>query len=179
MFCVNVIVYNVLLSALRENSTKQVTKFGLPVKPKNACSVFIVYRKRNIYASCHAGGRWSKHSVMWSQTSLRLICSHFNDGISFPTDHSSFSRTVWKFKSIAWLPHCVGSIDGNHISWLNWFMEQQYRYKYYKVFTSLVLFAVCTVDWKVPYAQAGKPEVLGDSTFPDQSSFLRNIQGGK
>lgn len=72
MFRVNVNMYNVLLSELREDLIKHVTKnFRFPIKPERTLATFLnVYMKRTIYPSRYADGSWSKHSVTRIKTSF-------------------------------------------------------------------------------------------------------------
>lgn len=117
MFRVNVSVYNVLLSALRENLKKQVTKFRLPIEPERTLAAFLMYTENATCTQVATQMGVGPRTVLYAVKQVsRLISSHFTDEISFPTDLSSVSKEMRKFESIAGLPHFVGAIDGTHIS---------------------------------------------------------------
>lgn len=179
MIRVNINAYNVLLSALREDLTKQVTKFRLPIDPKRTLAASLMYTGKGIQTEVATQMKVGPSTVLCVVKQVsRLICSHFNDSIYIPFDLFGISRAMRKFKSAAGLPHCVGAIGGTHILWLNCHMEQHYEYRCYKDFTSLVLLGVFSADRRMTYAQAGKTEALGDFTLLNQSSLLQKIQSG-
>lgn len=180
LFRVRKDVFDLVLQELRPFLTKQVTRFRLPIEPERSLAAFFMYLGTctGTHVASQLGLGVSTVLVAVKEVS-RLICDHFTDAIKFPTTGVDVATVMDGFKDIAGLPYCAGAIDGSHIEWHRCPTEQYFEYRCYKGYPSFVLFAVCSADRRVTYAQIGKPGVLGDATLLEQSTLLTNIQSNK
>lgn len=102
----------------------------------------------------------------------RAICVTHRHVLRLPTYIPELAGIMKGLQGIAGLPYCIGEVEGSHISWKGCPKEQNYEYRCYKGFESVVLFALSMANRRIIYADVGLLGVLGDGTIRQKSKHL-------
>lgn len=128
---------------------ENVTRYREPVESERFLVAFLIYCGNSICSQ--GGGQPTLGAItvpVFVKEVSRLLREHFREQVSFPTSAVDVHKAMDRFKDIAGLPHFV---DSTHIEWHRCPSEHHYEYRFYKGYTSLIMFAVCTADRRVVY----------------------------
>lgn len=179
LFRVSLQTFEVLQNALTPHIQRKTTRYRPPIPAAHKIAAFLMYCGG---ATCEATatqlgiGASSVNSAV-KELSIEII-NNFKDNIRFPVTEDEVARAASGFQGISGLPYCVGAIDGTHVPWPACPTQQFYEYRCYKGYPSVVIFATCTADRRITFADVGRPGVLGDSTIFERSALRAKIREG-
>ncbi|KAF2896697.1 hypothetical protein ILUMI_09478 [Ignelater luminosus] len=92
-----------------------------------------------------------------------------------PTTEEEWKIIADEFETLWQFPHCLGALDGKHISFRAPISEGSYYFNY-KGYNTIVLLAMCDARYKFTYINVGANERVSDAGIFQQSSLCRAMQ---
>ncbi|XP_064475736.1 uncharacterized protein LOC135389631 [Ornithodoros turicata] len=117
------------------------------------------------------------HSIVY-ETCSALIKILGQKYIKLPSTAEQWLDVASKFNSTCYYPHCLGAIDGKHITIYCPRNSGSYYYNYKRQF-SIILLAVVDADGKALYVNAGTNGRVHDSAVFKRTPFHQKMVNGE
>lgn len=111
------------------------------------------------------------------KTTCTHIWRHLKDVCMPELTEDRWLKIADGFNDVANFPNCLGAIDGKHIRIIKP-LESGLLYYNYKNYFSLVLLAVCDVNYMFTFVDVGSYGKASDSTIYKNSELFRKMQDG-
>ena len=173
----NVNTFEYLLETLRPVITLQTTRLRKPIPPEEQLAITLrFYAKGESYESLMYAYRVSANSIsqIVPRVSAAIIDCLTGRFMPFPETAVAWTAITDEYNNRWNFPHCIGAIDGKHIT-IKRPNNSVSDYYNYKSFYSIILLALVDADYKFIFTSTGTQGRLGDSAIFQDSKLYEKL----